>query len=86
MLRLARRLPLGLGTGLLSGCVTLTQPKEMTFDVALQVFTPAAAALFVATGVGLFYYFQYEKRKLQEKKGQSHMQTHHGVDGLDIVL
>ena len=44
----------------------------MTFDVVLQVFTPAAAALFVATGVGLFYYFQYEKRKLQEKKGLFH--------------
>ncbi|KAG8218203.1 h-sco1 [Butyriboletus roseoflavus] len=40
----------------------------MTFDVLLQVFTPAAAALFVATGVGLFYYFQYEKQKLQDKK------------------
>ncbi|KAF8554993.1 SCO1 protein [Imleria badia] len=36
--------------------------------IATNVFTPTAAALFVATGVGLFYYFQYEKRKLQEKK------------------
>ncbi|KAH7888199.1 SCO1/SenC-domain-containing protein [Phlebopus sp. FC_14] len=35
---------------------------------AVGVFTPKAAAVFVATGVGLFYYFQYEKRKLQEKK------------------
>ncbi|KIJ07229.1 hypothetical protein PAXINDRAFT_19573 [Paxillus involutus ATCC 200175] len=35
---------------------------------AVGVFTPAAAALFVATGAGLFYYFQYEKQKLQERK------------------
>lgn len=49
----------------------LQQAKATNLDVLLQVFTPAAAALFVATGVGLFYYFQYEKQKLQEKKGPS---------------
>ncbi|KAG1747059.1 SCO1/SenC-domain-containing protein [Suillus paluster] len=32
------------------------------------VFTPKAAALFVATGVGLFYYFRYEKQKLLEQR------------------
>ncbi|KZT63713.1 SCO1 protein [Daedalea quercina L-15889] len=35
---------------------------------AVGVFTPKAAALFVATGVGLFFYFRYEKQKLQEQK------------------
>ena len=34
----------------------------------LQVFTPKAAALFVATGVGLFFYFRYEKQQLAEKR------------------
>ena len=33
-----------------------------------QVFTPQAAILFIATGVGLYYYFQNEKEKMQEKK------------------
>ncbi|KAG0698007.1 SCO1/SenC-domain-containing protein [Suillus ampliporus] len=32
------------------------------------VFTPKAAALFVATGVGLFYYFRHEKQKLLEQR------------------
>ncbi|TFY53318.1 hypothetical protein EVJ58_g9517 [Rhodofomes roseus] len=35
---------------------------------AVGVFTPKAAALFVATGVGLFLYFRYEKQTLQERK------------------
>ncbi|GJE83951.1 SCO1 protein [Phanerochaete sordida] len=35
---------------------------------AVGVFTPKAAALFVATGVGLFLYFRYEKQKLIEQK------------------
>lgn len=33
-----------------------------------QVFTPKAAALFVATGVGLFFYLKYEKQKLAEQR------------------
>lgn len=32
------------------------------------MFTPKAAALFIATGVGLFFYFRYEKQKLIEQK------------------
>ncbi|RPD62154.1 SCO1 protein [Lentinus tigrinus ALCF2SS1-7] len=32
------------------------------------VFTPKAAALFVATGVALFFYFRSEKEKLLEQK------------------
>ncbi|KAI0786541.1 h-sco1 [Abortiporus biennis] len=32
------------------------------------VFTPKAAALFIATGAGLFYYFQYEKARLAEQR------------------
>jgi hypothetical protein len=35
------------------------------------VFTPQAAALFLATGVGLFYYFRNEKAKQQERKRAS---------------
>ena len=34
----------------------------------IQVFTPTAAALFVATGVGLFFYFRNEKEKLLEQR------------------
>lgn len=36
--------------------------------VKIQVFTPKAAALFVATGIGLFFYFRYEKAKLLEQR------------------
>jgi len=35
---------------------------------AVGVFTPKAAALFVLTGVGLYFYFDYEKRQLQERR------------------
>lgn len=35
---------------------------------AVGVFTPKAAALFVATGIGLFFYFRYEKQKLIEQR------------------
>ncbi|OCH85520.1 h-sco1 [Obba rivulosa] len=37
---------------------------------AIGVFTPKSAALFIATGVGLFLYFRYEKEKLEEKRRQ----------------
>lgn len=32
------------------------------------VFTPKAAALFVTTGLGLFFYFRYEKDRLLEQR------------------
>ncbi|KAI0693464.1 SCO1 protein [Cytidiella melzeri] len=35
---------------------------------AVGVFTPQAAALFVLTGGGLFWYFQQEKQKLAEQR------------------
>jgi len=35
---------------------------------AVGVFTPKAAALFVVAGVGLFFYFRYEKQKLLEQR------------------
>ncbi|KAI0915435.1 hypothetical protein AcV5_003657 [Taiwanofungus camphoratus] len=35
---------------------------------AVGVFTPKAAALFVVTGVGLVFYFRYEKQKLLEQR------------------
>ncbi|KAF5343844.1 hypothetical protein D9756_011342 [Leucocoprinus leucothites] len=37
---------------------------------AVGVFTPTSAAIFVATGVGLFFYFRHEKQKLLEERGQ----------------
>jgi protein SCO1/2 len=33
------------------------------------VFSPTAAAIFIATGAGLFYYFKSEKESLKKKKG-----------------
>ena len=36
---------------------------------AFQVFSPVAAAIFIATGAGLFYYFNSEKESLKKKKG-----------------
>jgi hypothetical protein len=36
---------------------------------AFQVFSPTAAAIFIATGAGLFYYFNSEKELLKAKKG-----------------
>jgi hypothetical protein len=38
------------------------------FHADIQVFTPKAAALFVAAGVGLFFYFRYEKQQLLEQR------------------
>ena len=35
---------------------------------AVGVFTPKAAAVFVLTGVALYFYFDHEKQKLQEQK------------------
>ncbi|KZT13188.1 SCO1 protein [Laetiporus sulphureus 93-53] len=37
---------------------------------AVGVFTPTAAAIFVATGIGLYFYFRYEKQKLHERRQQ----------------
>lgn len=34
----------------------------------LQPFNLRAAALFFATGIGLYFYFQSEKEKVQQKK------------------
>lgn len=34
----------------------------------LQPFNLRAGALFVATGVGLYFYFRSEKEKVQQKK------------------
>jgi hypothetical protein len=40
-------------------------------DIDYQVFTPKAAAIFVATGIGLYFYFQYEKAKVHEQRRTS---------------
>jgi protein SCO1 len=34
------------------------------------VFTPVAAAVFVATGAGLYFYFKSEKEKVLKQKGK----------------
>jgi protein SCO1 len=36
----------------------------------VKVFTPKSAALFITTGIGLFFYFRYEKAKLLEQRGE----------------
>ncbi|GAA6042548.1 hypothetical protein JCM8097_004661 [Rhodosporidiobolus ruineniae] len=41
-------------------------------------FTLKAGALFVATGLGLYYYFAQEKAKMQEKKRQENAQARVG--------
>ncbi|KAI0719217.1 SCO1 protein [Fomitopsis betulina] len=50
-----------------------SQPSQQTSSgerdrSAVGVFTPRAAALFIVTGVALYFYFDYEKQKLQEQK------------------
>ncbi|EIN04375.1 SCO1 protein [Punctularia strigosozonata HHB-11173 SS5] len=45
---------------------------------AVGVFTPTAAAIFVATGIGLFWYFKSEKEKLQKKKQEELEQRSYG--------
>jgi hypothetical protein len=38
-----------------------------------QPFTWKAAAVFVVTGVGLYFYFESEKAKVQERRRTSHL-------------
>lgn len=45
--------------------ISMPPPHAQRF---LQVFTPLAAALFMATGACLFYYFRYEKQQLAEQR------------------
>ncbi|KAM6495358.1 SCO1/SenC domain containing protein [Amanita muscaria] len=53
---------------------TLGQPtgvrkySEFRQRNSVGVFTPASAAVFIITGVGLLYYFRYEKAKLLEER------------------
>ncbi|KAG6833591.1 hypothetical protein H0H87_004218 [Tephrocybe sp. NHM501043] len=42
------------------------------------VFTPASAALFVATGVGLFFYFRYEKEQLLVRREEERANKQYG--------
>ncbi|KAG6918210.1 hypothetical protein DXG01_015803 [Tephrocybe rancida] len=42
------------------------------------VFTPKAAALFVATGVGLFFYFRYEKAQLLARREEERASKQYG--------
>ncbi|CCL99004.1 uncharacterized protein FIBRA_01012 [Fibroporia radiculosa] len=45
--------------------VTSTGARDRS---AVGVFTPKTAAVFVATAVGLYFYFRYEKQKLLEQR------------------
>jgi len=50
---------------------TNVEPQKSFKDkAAIGPFTWRAGALFVATGVGLYYYFDQEKAKVKEKKRQ----------------
>ncbi|KLO09913.1 h-sco1 [Schizopora paradoxa] len=51
-----------------SSSVQQQTPRGSRDRAAVGVFTPKAAAVFVATGVGLYLYFRYEKEKIQEAK------------------
>ncbi|KAL4063272.1 SCO1/SenC-domain-containing protein [Scleroderma yunnanense] len=46
-------------------------PTGAQDKATIGVFTPKAAALFVVTGVGLYYYFHHEKQKLLQEKQKS---------------
>jgi len=37
----------------------------------MQVFTPKAAGLFLLAGTGLYFYFRWEKQRLQEQRRES---------------
>ncbi|KXN81700.1 Protein SCO1, mitochondrial [Leucoagaricus sp. SymC.cos] len=43
-----------------------------------QVFTPVSAALFVATGISLFFYFRHEKQKLLEERERERKSRQYG--------
>ncbi|KAL9709928.1 Cu-binding protein [Leucoagaricus gongylophorus] len=45
---------------------------------AVGVFTPTSAALFIATGVGLFFYFRHEKQKLLEEREKERSSRQYG--------
>ncbi|KAF6762404.1 h-sco1 [Ephemerocybe angulata] len=42
------------------------------------VFTPTSAAIFIAVGVGLFYYFKYEKERLLEEREKERASRQYG--------
>ncbi|KAK2462359.1 hypothetical protein APHAL10511_005665 [Amanita phalloides] len=46
------------------------------------VFTPTAAALFLVTGIGLFYYFKHEKAKLLEEREKERASRTYGRPNL----
>ncbi|KAJ8508447.1 hypothetical protein ONZ45_g9292 [Pleurotus djamor] len=60
-----------------SGTRYYSQPSYRDRN-AVGVFTPASAALFVAAGVGLFFYFRHEKQKLIEQREQERSAKQYG--------
>ncbi|KAG5633871.1 hypothetical protein H0H81_004654 [Sphagnurus paluster] len=53
-------------------------PPAPTPSAYTQVFTPKSAALFVAAGLGLFFYFRYEKAKLLERREEERASKQYG--------
>ncbi|KIK68842.1 hypothetical protein GYMLUDRAFT_255478 [Collybiopsis luxurians FD-317 M1] len=56
---------------------TSSEPPRPQRNV-IGTFTPASAALFVAVGAGLFWYFRNEKAKLLEEREKERMSKSYG--------
>ncbi|TFK64708.1 SCO1-SenC-domain-containing protein [Pluteus cervinus] len=52
--------------------------SQYTDRNTVGAFTPKSAALFVAVGVGLFFYFQHEKEKLLEEREKERAAKQYG--------
>ncbi|KAJ3713419.1 SCO1/SenC-domain-containing protein [Lentinula raphanica] len=53
-------------------------PRPQRNVIGVRAFTPTSAALFIAVGVGLFWYFRNEKAKLLEQREQEKMSKSFG--------
>ncbi|KAF8728332.1 hypothetical protein AX14_006775 [Amanita brunnescens Koide BX004] len=61
---------------------TVRHYSEFPQRNTIGVFTPASAALFVVTGIGLFYYFRHEKAKLLEEREKERASRTYGRPNL----
>jgi len=48
----------------------------------MGVFTPKSAALFIAAGIGMFFYFRYEKQRLIEEREKERQSRAYGRPNL----
>ncbi|GFZ42638.1 Protein SCO1, mitochondrial, partial [Saitozyma sp. JCM 24511] len=67
-----RAIPLSLRRGLATAPSEGPSDQHQRDRAAVGPFTWKAAALFGVTGVGLYFYFESEKAKVQERKRQEH--------------